>query len=38
MNKDDQFLINPQITSGFSSIENTTTYIASVDEVRREIQ
>ena len=38
MNKGYQFLINLQVTREFSSIENTTAYIASIDEARREIQ
>ena len=38
MNKGYQFQINLQVTCQFSSIENTTPYIASIDEVRREIR
>ena len=38
MNKSYQLLINLKVTREFSTIENTTPYIASIDEVRREIQ
>ena len=38
MNTNSHFLINLQITREFSAIENTTPYIASLKQARREIQ
>jgi len=38
MKTNNQFLINLQVTRGFSTIENTTKYIAAIDPARREIQ
>ena len=38
MNKSYQYLNNLQVTREFSTTENTTPYIASIDEARRETQ